>query len=118
MTRLWLLALLGCSDSITAAVTGETPLEYVERECRERGWTCVRVYAFDEPADNPLGRVELCVRTEDLPAASELHGAYELSPDERFGQAALLGLPPICIWCAGYGCNAYDGCFACPEPIP
>lgn len=111
---LWWVCQLGCTETLVEASTGESPSEFIQRECDERGWTCARVYAFDEPADNPLGRVELCVRAEDLPAAAALYGAYELSPHERFAQWRALGVEPVCIWCEGVGCNAYDGCWGCP----
>lgn len=114
MRALALLLVAGCTQTLVEQATGESPAEFIERECAERGWTCARVYAFDEPADNPLGRVELCVRAEDLPAAAALFGAYELSPHERFAQWRALGVEPVCIWCEGVGCNAFGGCWGCP----
>lgn len=109
-----LLVCLGCTQTLVEQASGETPAELVARECRERGLTCALVYAFAEPAENPLGRVELCVRGEDLPAAAAEFGAYELSPHERFDKWRALGVQPVCIWCDGFGCNAYGGCYGCP----
>lgn len=117
MIRLGLLcALAACSaEDVVETTTGETPAEFVERQCREQMLDCQRVYAFEAPADNPLGRVEMCVHADHLALAEALYGAYELSPDPRFAPYAALGVEPVCWWqCpTAKGCNAYGGCF-CP----
>lgn len=122
-----MLLVVACTtEDAFEGATGETPAEFIERQCREQHVTCARVYAFTQPADNPLGRVELCVRAEDLELAESLYGGpAELSPDPRFEQWKLLGVEPVCWWqCPPMrGCNAYGGggdiksCF-CPEAVP
>lgn len=104
--------LVGCTtEDAFEASTGETPAEFIERQCKENMLDCERVYAFEAYADNPLGRVELCVRKDDLGIAEGLYGASELSPDPRFDQWKLLGVEPVCWWqCPSMkGCNAYGG---------
>jgi hypothetical protein len=127
---LWpLLCAATCAVSCTTedafqASTGETPAEFVGRQCIEQHLDCQLVYAFDSdpPKPNALGRREMCVRKDDLEFAASLYGAYELSPDPRFDQWLLLGVDQVCWYgCeAGHkGCNAYDGCFGCkPEEVP
>lgn len=119
----------GCTtEDAFEGATGETPAEFIERQCKEQQVTCARVYAFTQPADNPLGRVELCVRAEDLALAESIYGGpAELSPDPRFDQWKLLGVEPVCWWqcpISMRGCNAYGdpardikSCF-CPEVAP
>ncbi len=111
-----LLAAIGCTgENITQVSTGETPQELLDRTCAENKWNCQKVYAFEAPYDNPLGRVELCVNEKDLAAAELMFGKSEFSPDPRFNSSRFLGVDPPCIWCgAAAGCNAYNGCFACP----
>ena len=120
-----LILLAACTAEEALEVsTGEDPNEYATRYCKERNLQCGRVYAFETPADNPLGRVELCVMSDDLPAAEALYGASELSPDPRFDMWYALGVEPFCLWsCPApeHGCNAYGGndikaCF-CPEAL-
>lgn len=109
------LLLAGCTTIVEQ--TAGSPEEQIEEYCRENGVACGKVYAFQAVADNPLGRVELCVLEADLPAAEALFGESELSPDPRFDKFELLGVSPWCFHhCAGgSGCNAYGGCF-CAGP--
>lgn len=77
--------------------------------CAAYGYTCGKVYQFDDqPADNPLGLVELCVRKSDLETAIMRFGPAQSSTDPRFAAGNL------CLWCCGTGCpprgcNAYGG---------
>lgn len=120
------LAISSCttSDAIEGA-TGESLQETLDRECRERGLICARVYEFSTPADNPLGLVEMCVREEDLALAESIYGDSMWTSHERFDRYYAIGVEPMCVWCAGFGCNAYGSpsptpapsCFNCPgEP--
>jgi hypothetical protein len=111
---IWVMLSCTTEDAFTAG-TGETPAQFIERQCKEQMITCARVYAYETPADNPLGQVEMCTRAEDLASATAMYGAAELSPDARFDQWRLLGVEPICWWqCpSAKGCNSYTGCW-CP----
>ncbi len=107
-----LLAACGTEDAIEAA-TGETPMELIDRECKERMLDCQFVYQFETLSDNPLGFVEMCVRKDDLPVAESMFGAYKISTDKRFDQWKAIGIQPVCWYhCpTGTGCNSYEGCY-------
>lgn len=113
----WLLLSCTTGDVIEGA-TGETLQETLDRECEERGYVCARVREYTEPADNPLGLVEMCTRDEDIELAESIHGASRLSTHERFERFAILGVEPMCIWCEGFGGNSYSGSFNCPTEAP
>lgn len=119
LVALLIVALYACTTSdVIEAGTGETLQETLDRECRERGLICARVYEFATVADNPLGLVEMCVREEDLAFAESLYGDSMFSSHERFQRFYAIGIEPMCVWCAGFGCNALSGCFNCPEATP
>lgn len=115
------VALSGCTgaDAFQAS-TGETPMQFIERQCRENNLDCELVYAFPQTFDtNPLGAVEMCVRKDDLAIAEALLGPGDISPDPRFDTWKALGVQPVCWYqCpTAKGCNAYNGCF-CPDTTP
>lgn len=113
--RIILAALLGCTETVVEATTGESFQEQIERECKEAGLTCTLVRAFEARSESHDWNVELCIMPADIALAEAMHGKSRLTDHERFDDFYALGILPNCIWCAGFGCNAKDGCFNCPE---
>jgi hypothetical protein len=106
----------GCSLDYRDPVVGGQAAATLEHCRANRTEPCGWVYAFAAPADNELGRVELCVLWPDriapypaklLESAESLYGDAELSWHERFAGA------PICRYACPsmMGCNAYGGYF-------
>lgn len=105
----------------SCATSPETPTT-CERLADDRGAECATVYSFVALADNPLGRVELCVPDRLLSLAERRYGHAEPSEDERFKVYRIAGLDPPCFWCCSgecpQGANAYGGSFCPPTESP
>ncbi len=103
------LALVACDDVVVVPDPGDLA-DIAEQYCADHPeLPCGHVYACTTPADNELGRVEVCIsRWQDVAEAEALYGPCELSPHERFSESHL------CWWCCGEGCgrgcNSYSGC--------
>jgi hypothetical protein len=107
-----LLVALACSCAKTKAVLGEAggaAVEYIACPVIP-GLNCGHVFLCDTPADNPLGKVEICIDDDaddkdDLAFAEMTYGTCEPTPRHQ----------GICAWCPEEkGCNAFSGCFNCP----
>ena len=103
MRALILLLLVGCTQVIEATTDPEDLAAGAEAYCAANPHLpCGHVYACEQPADNELGRVEVCVLGpwRDVPEVEAVYGPCEPTPRH-------VGL---CWWCIGEGCTA--GCNA------
>lgn len=100
----WIFSACGCGF---AADAGGTLTEYTA--CPLGVFECGHVFMCEAPADNELGRVELCIDDDDHPeqltAIELLYGACVPTP--RHEGLCRYGCEPH------KGCNAKSGCF-CP----
>lgn len=101
----------GCSDLEEAG--GDIAGPIAEGTICQTGWLidCGHVYECAEPADNPLGHVEICIEddshAEQFADIEALYGECKPTPRHE----------GLCSYCCGAGCgrgaNAYNGTY-CP----
>ena len=112
---LLLLTLAACeqASNVGKVVVAGGPAAAIEAYCAVADDArCGLVFACEEPADNELGQIEICVSdTTDITEVEEKFGACVPSPHPRFE-----ALGHRCLWrCPSQGgCQGFSGCW-CPE---